>query len=51
MRPLTGPKVPEKPADLIIAHPDVRRMPLTMKVLVEGNYATLYFAVEQVSIA
>ncbi|KTT32961.1 acyl-CoA dehydrogenase, partial [Pseudomonas oryzihabitans] len=31
MRSLTGPKAPDKPADPIIVHPDVRRMLLTMK--------------------
>ncbi|MGV8308041.1 acyl-CoA dehydrogenase, partial [Pseudomonas aeruginosa] len=30
MRSLTGPNAPEKPADPIIGHPDVRRMLLTM---------------------
>ncbi len=32
MRSLTGPKAPEKAADPIIVHPDVRRMLLTMKL-------------------
>ncbi|MDI9787034.1 acyl-CoA dehydrogenase family protein, partial [Pseudomonas aeruginosa] len=36
MRSLTGPKAPDKPADPIIVHPDVRRMLLTQKTLVEG---------------
>ncbi len=35
-RALTGPAAPEKPADPIIVHPDVRRMLLTQKTLVEG---------------
>lgn len=30
-RALSGPKAPDKPADPIIVHPDVRRMLLTMK--------------------
>jgi acyl-CoA dehydrogenase len=31
MRALTGNKCPDKPADPIIVHPDVRRMLLTQK--------------------
>jgi alkylation response protein AidB-like acyl-CoA dehydrogenase len=37
MRALTGAKFPEKPADPIIVHPDVRRMLLTQKALIEGG--------------
>ena len=36
-RSLTGPKFPDKPADPIIVHPDVRRMLLSQKALVEGG--------------
>lgn len=36
-RALSGAKFPEKPADPIIVHPDVRRMLLTIKSLVEGS--------------
>lgn len=36
-RSVTGTKYPNKPADPIICHPDVRRMLLTMKTLNEGN--------------
>jgi alkylation response protein AidB-like acyl-CoA dehydrogenase len=36
-RSLTGPKMPAKPADPIIVHPDVRRMLLTQKAFVEGG--------------
>jgi hypothetical protein len=36
-RALTGAKLPGKPADPIIVHPDVRRMLLTQKALVEGG--------------
>ena len=36
-RSLSGPKSPEKPADPIIVHPDVRRMLLNQKSLVEGG--------------
>jgi alkylation response protein AidB-like acyl-CoA dehydrogenase len=35
-RSLSGPKHPEKPADPIIVHPDVRRMLLTMRAYNEG---------------
>ncbi|MGH8436065.1 MAG: acyl-CoA dehydrogenase family protein, partial [Pseudomonas sp.] len=35
-RALTGPAAPEQAADPIIVHPDVRRMLLTQKTLVEG---------------
>ncbi len=50
MRALSGPKAPEKPADPIIVHPDVRRMLLTMKAFAEGNRAMVYFAAKQVDI-
>ena len=43
MRSLTGPKNPDGPADPIIVHPNVRRMLLTQKALVEGSRAFLYF--------
>ena len=36
-RALTGPKFPDKPADPIIVQPDVRRMLLSQKALVEGG--------------
>ena len=39
MRSLSGPKHPDKPADPIIVHPDVRRMLLTCKALAEGSRA------------
>ena len=37
MRALSGAKFPDKPADPIIVHPDVRRMLLTCKALAEGG--------------
>ena len=46
MRALTGPKAPEKAADPIIVHPDVRRMLLTMKAFNEGNRALTYFTAQ-----
>ncbi|GAA5077189.1 acyl-CoA dehydrogenase C-terminal domain-containing protein [Lysobacter panacisoli] len=51
MRALTGAKFPEKPADPIIVHPDVRRMLLTCKALVEGGRVMGYDAALQVDIA
>ncbi|MDP6980120.1 MAG: acyl-CoA dehydrogenase family protein, partial [Myxococcota bacterium] len=41
MRSLSGPKNPEGEADPIIVHPDVRRMLLTQKALVEGSRALI----------
>ncbi|TXI75484.1 MAG: acyl-CoA dehydrogenase, partial [Dokdonella sp.] len=37
MRALSGAKFPDKPADPLIVHPDVRRMLLTQKALIEGG--------------
>ncbi len=39
MRSLSGPKAPDKPADPIIVHPDVRRMLLTGKAYAEAARA------------
>ncbi len=44
MRALSGTKAPDKPADPIIVHPDVRRMLLTQKALVEGGRLLGYHA-------
>ena len=35
-RALTGAKYPDRPADPIIVHPDIRRMLLTMRAYIEG---------------
>ncbi|MDE2029390.1 MAG: acyl-CoA dehydrogenase C-terminal domain-containing protein [Alphaproteobacteria bacterium] len=43
MRSLTGAKFPDKPADPIIVHPDVRRNLLTMRALTEGCRALAYW--------
>jgi hypothetical protein len=51
MRALSGAKVPEKPADPIIVHPDVRRMLLTCKALIEGGRLMGYDAALQGDIA
>ncbi|MEO8280762.1 MAG: acyl-CoA dehydrogenase C-terminal domain-containing protein [Ideonella sp.] len=39
MRSLSGPKAPERPADPIIVHPDVRKMLLTARAYAEGGRA------------
>ena len=43
MRSLDGTKYPDKPADPIIVHPDVRRMLLTGKAFCEGSRALSYW--------
>jgi hypothetical protein len=50
MRSLSGAKFPDKPADPIIVHPDVRRMLLTQKALVEGGRALGYHAASLVDV-
>jgi alkylation response protein AidB-like acyl-CoA dehydrogenase len=42
-RSLTGPKAPDKPADPIVVHPDVRRMLLTARAWAEGGRAFAYW--------
>ncbi|UNK50573.1 acyl-CoA dehydrogenase C-terminal domain-containing protein [Lysobacter sp. S4-A87] len=51
MRAPAGPMFPAKPADPIIVHPDVRRMLLTCKALVEGGRVMGYDAALQVDVA
>jgi hypothetical protein len=51
MRSLTGPKYPDKVADPIIVHPDVRRMLLTQKAISEGNRALTYFTTQQIELS
>ena len=51
MRALSGAKAPDKPADPIIVHPDVRRMLLTAKAFAEGARMLIYFCAQQVDIA
>lgn len=48
MRSLTGTKAPEKAADPIIVHPEVRKMLLTQKAISEGARALIYFSAMQV---
>ena len=44
MRSLSGTKHPDKVADSLMVHPDVRRMLLTQKAIAEGGRAMLYHA-------
>ena len=44
MRSLKGAQAPDKVADPLIVHPDVRRMLLTQKAFAEGGRAMLYYA-------
>ena len=46
MRALSGKKDPEKVADAIIHHADVRRMLLTQKAVAEGGRAMIYHAAQ-----
>jgi hypothetical protein len=50
MRALSGPKAPDKPADPIIVHPDVRRMLLTARAYAEGARALLMFTALQLDV-
>jgi len=42
-RALTGPRNPDGPADPIIVHPDVRRMLMESRALIEGGRAFLFW--------
>ena len=44
MRAMSGAKFPDKPADPLIVHPDIRRMLLTQKAFAEGGRALAYYA-------
>ena len=46
MRSLSGTKEPDQVADALLWHPDVRRMLLTQKAIVEGGRAMVYAAVQ-----
>jgi alkylation response protein AidB-like acyl-CoA dehydrogenase len=50
MRSLTGTKAPEKVADPIIVHPDVRKMLLTQKAFAEGGRALVYLTAQQADV-
>ncbi|HEX3896833.1 MAG TPA: acyl-CoA dehydrogenase C-terminal domain-containing protein [Rudaea sp.] len=44
MRSMAGAKFPDKPADPLIVHPDIRRMLLTQKAFAEGGRVLGYYA-------
>ena len=44
MRSMSGVKAPDKAADPLIVHPDIRRMLLTQKAFAEGCRALSYYA-------
>src|SRR5690242_10635304 len=50
MRALSGAKFPDKPADPLIVHGDIRRMLLTQKSLIEGGRALGLYAATLVDI-
>lgn len=46
-RSVSGPKAPDKPADPVIVHPDVRRMLMDQKAFNEGGRAFAYWTMLQ----
>ncbi|AMC99617.1 acyl-CoA dehydrogenase family protein [Halomonas chromatireducens] len=50
MRALSGPQAPDKPADPIIVHPDVRRMLLTQKAFAEGGRMLVLYTAQMLDI-
>jgi alkylation response protein AidB-like acyl-CoA dehydrogenase len=44
MRALSGPKAPGEEADPIIVHPDIRRLLLTQRAIVDGGRLLVYLA-------
>ncbi len=50
-RSLKGAQQPDKPADPIIVHPDIRRMLLTMRAYVEGSRALAAWVAMQLDVA
>ena len=51
MRALSGPKAPDKPADPIIVHPDVRKMLLTARAYAEGGRALATYVAMRLDVA
>src|SRR6201991_1906817 len=49
-RALSGPKFPDKPADNLLVQPDVGRMLLTQRAIVEGSRALLLYTALQTDI-
>ena len=50
-RAATGPRHPDKPADPIIVHADVRRMLLTQKSLIEGSRMLALWAAQMLDVS
>ncbi len=50
-RALSGPKYPDKPADPLLVHPDIRRMLLTQRAYIEGSRALAVWAAKSLDIA
>jgi len=50
-RALSGPKAPDKPADPIIVHPDVRRMLMEVRAFTEGARALAYWIGVQIDLS
>jgi len=50
MRSLSGVKRPDKPADPIIVHPDIRRMLMTQKAFAEAGRALCFYSALQVDL-
>ena len=50
MRSLSGAKRPDKPADPIIVHPDIRRMLMTQKAVAEAGRALCFYSALQVDL-
>ncbi len=51
MRSLSGPKAPDEAADPIIVHPDVRRMLLTQRAIVDGGRVLVYLTGQVADVA
>ncbi|MGY2462887.1 acyl-CoA dehydrogenase C-terminal domain-containing protein [Vreelandella sulfidaeris] len=50
MRGLSGKQAPDKPADPIIVHPDVRRMLLTQKAFAEGGRMLVLYTAQMLDL-
>jgi butyryl-CoA dehydrogenase len=50
-RSLTGPKYPDKPADPLLVHPDIRRTLLRMRAIIEGCRAFGAWTAQQLDIS
>ena len=50
-RALSGTKTPDKPADSILVHPDVRRMLLSMRANIQGSRALVAWVAHELDVA